>query len=74
MNNAEAREVANRARTARAAARATRLAPTIKEPQADGVTTLQGIAAALNAREVPTPWGRGSWQASQVRRLLARLG
>jgi hypothetical protein len=36
--------------------------------------TLQGIAAALNARKVPTPRGRGEWQAQQVRRVLARLG
>ena len=69
----EATRTARAVRVARADARATDLAPLIAEPRASGVTTLQGIAAALNARKVPTPRGRGEWQAQQVRRVLARL-
>jgi ABC-type hemin transport system ATPase subunit len=40
---------------------------------ASGVTTLQGIAAALNERQIPTASGNGQWQAVQVARVLARL-
>jgi hypothetical protein len=69
----EAARTARAVRTARADARAADLAPLIAELRASGVTTLQGIAAALNARKVPTPRGRGKWQGSQVRRVLARL-
>ena len=54
-------------------ARATDLAPTIAELQAARTTTLQGIAAALNARGVPTPRGQGQWHPMQVRRVLARM-
>jgi hypothetical protein len=61
------------ARTARADERAATLAPIIKAIQAEGITSLNGIAEALNERRVTTPRGRGHWQATQVRRLLARL-
>jgi hypothetical protein len=73
MNNAKAREVGLKVRAARAVSRALDLAPTIKELQESGVTTLRGIAAALNERGIPTSRGKGRWQASQVRRLMARL-
>ena len=49
------------------------LAPTIAELQAAGVTSLNGIAEALNARGVLTPAGSDHWYASQVARLLKRL-
>jgi hypothetical protein len=49
------------------------LAPIIAELRAAGITSLTGIAAALEARGVPTPAGSGHWRAVQVRRLLARL-
>jgi hypothetical protein len=49
------------------------IAPTIAELQAAGVTSLRGIAAALNERGIPTASGTGEWQAVQVRRVLARL-
>jgi hypothetical protein len=39
-----------------------------------GVTSLAGIAAALNERGIPTASGQGTWQAVQVSRVLARLG
>jgi uncharacterized MAPEG superfamily protein len=38
---------------------------------AAGVTTLKGIAAALNARGVHTVRG-GQWHPTQVKRILAR--
>jgi hypothetical protein len=49
------------------------LAPIVRELQANGVTSLNGIAAALNARGVPTPAGSGRWHPAQVARLLKRL-
>jgi hypothetical protein len=48
-----------RARTARADARAGRLAPIVKELQAAGARSLWAIAAGLNARGVRTPRGVG---------------
>jgi hypothetical protein len=70
MNNTKAREVGRKVRMARAVSRALDLAPTIEELQESGVTTLRGIAAALNERGIPTSHGKGQWQASQVRRLM----
>jgi hypothetical protein len=61
---------AGRARANRTAAE---LAPVIAELQAAGITSLSGIAAALNARGVRTPWGHRHWHSSQVASLLARL-
>jgi hypothetical protein len=58
---------------ARADERAAKLAPIIKALRAKGVTSLSGIAAALNKRRIRTPRGVGQWQATQVRRVLARL-
>jgi hypothetical protein len=45
----------------------------MKAIQAEGITSLNGIAEALNKRRVPTPRDRGRWHATQVGRLLARL-
>jgi DNA invertase Pin-like site-specific DNA recombinase len=64
----KARALGCKALTARADARAV-----VAEPQASGVTTLRGIAAAFNARGIQTPRGVGEWQAGSVRQLLARL-
>ena len=61
------------ARIARADERAAKLAPLVKELQAAGVTSLNGIATALNARGVPTPRGRDRWHPNQVARVLKRL-
>jgi hypothetical protein len=41
--------------------------------QAAGVTSLRGIAKALNERGVPTATGKGKWEAMQVGRVLGRL-
>jgi hypothetical protein len=47
-----------RAHQARADERATKVAPVVKELQATGITSLNGPAAALNARRIRTPAGR----------------
>jgi putative DNA-invertase from lambdoid prophage Rac len=60
-------------RTARANARASEVAGTIKDIQASGVTTLLGIAAELNRHGIPTATGCGKWCGTRVRRVLARL-
>lgn len=44
----------------------------ISDVQSTGVTSLKGIADALNARGIPTARG-GQWQAVQVQRVLKRL-
>jgi DNA invertase Pin-like site-specific DNA recombinase len=46
--------------------------PIVEEIRATGVTTLKGIAEALNARGVQTFRAGGRWDATTVRRLLAR--
>lgn len=56
----------------RVASRAADLAPTIRELQAAGNTTLRALAARLNALGITTARG-GSWDQTQVRRLLARV-
>lgn len=68
---AKGRETSIQVRQERAQRRAAELSPIIAEVQASGATTLQAIAAALNARGIPTARG-GSWSAVQVQRVLAR--
>jgi hypothetical protein len=68
-----ARRASAEARQARADARAAELAPVIAELQSAGVMTLEGIAAALDERGIPTPSGHRHWHAMQVARLLKRL-
>jgi len=70
---AKGRQAGCDARAARAAARAADLAATVKSLQTAGITSLAGIAAALNERGIPTASGQGIWQAVQVSRVLARL-
>jgi hypothetical protein len=65
--------IAAKARTARAVAKAVDLAPIIAELRASGITSLNNIASALDARAVPTPAGHDHWHAMQVARLLKRL-
>jgi hypothetical protein len=50
-----------------------KLAPILKELQAAGVTSLRGIAVALNERGIPTATGYGRWHHVQVGKVLARL-
>jgi hypothetical protein len=72
-NGAFFSRVSLEARKARANRAAADLAPIIAELRAVGITSLTGIASALEERGVPTPAGSGHWRAVQVRRLLARL-
>jgi hypothetical protein len=65
--------VSNEARQTRADKRAAKLAPSLKELQAAGVTSLRGIAGALNKRGIPTATGHGRWHHVQVGKVLARL-
>ncbi|TXN05314.1 resolvase [Methylobacterium sp. WL103] len=58
-------------RQGEAATRKVDLLPVIEDIRASGITTANGIAAALNDRGVPTARG-GAWQAVQVQRVLAR--
>jgi hypothetical protein len=56
---------------ARADAHARDVLPVIEDVRASGITSLKGIAGALNRRGILTPQ-RGKWTATSVRRLLAR--
>lgn len=51
---------------------ALRAVPMIDKLQRDGITSLRGIARALNARGMTTARG-GTWTATAVRRTLARV-
>ncbi len=53
-----------------AVARSLRLV--IKEIAAEGITSIRGVAEALNKRGIETPRG-GRWHPTSVARLLARL-
>ncbi len=59
-------------RQARASGRATDLTPIIAALQAQSVTTLAGLAAALTERGIPTARGSSKWSPMQVSRVLAR--
>jgi hypothetical protein len=72
--SAKARATAMRVRQERATQRAEDIAPTIKELQASGATSLRAIAAALNEKNIPTARGEGEWTATQVMRVLERIG
>ncbi len=69
-----ARRAAHEVRQVRANERAASLAAVVSELQAAGITSLNGIAEALNARGILTPAGSDRWYAVQVSRLLRRLG
>ena len=49
------------------------VAPIIKEIRGAGITSLEGIAQALQARGIPTARG-GRWRAQTVRNVLLRKG
>ncbi len=68
----EARTMGRSVIAKRAANKAADYAPVIRALQAAGVTSLRGIAAALNDRGIPTANGSGTWQAVQVSRVLSR--
>ena len=59
-------------RSAKAADRASDLAPIVADIRAAGASSLREIAAGLNGRGVTAPRG-GEWSAAQVRGLLAKI-
>jgi len=68
---AQASRNAVASRMAKADQFASNVLPVVHDIRRAGVTTLQGLADALNARGIPTARG-GAWYASTVRNLLAR--
>ncbi len=66
-------ELAVKALKANAEERAAGLAATFAELKAEGVTSANRMAAALNDREYATPRG-GKWTARSVLNVLERLG
>jgi DNA invertase Pin-like site-specific DNA recombinase len=52
---------------------ASRVLPVIVDIRAGGTSSLEGIAAELNARGILTP-RRGAWYPASVKRVLARVG
>jgi DNA invertase Pin-like site-specific DNA recombinase len=71
-NPEEAVKACLKARQERATAYATKLAPVVKRIQKAGVTSLRGIASALNATGWKTPNGK-EFQAQSVKDLLNRI-
>ena len=69
LNQAQAKGAA--ANGAQADRHAANILPIIREIQAAGITTLKGIAEALNARGIRTARG-GRWHNSTVRNALVR--
>jgi DNA invertase Pin-like site-specific DNA recombinase len=67
----EASKLGVAARQANADRFAANVLPIIKEIQASGVTTLRGVAHALDARGIPTARGM-SWSAEAVSNVLKR--
>ena len=60
-------------RSNRSLARASEVGEVLTSLKAGGVTSLKGLAGALNDRSIPAPRG-GTWCAGQVRRVIARAG
>ena len=54
-------------------ARAEALVPILARLDPDGTASLNALARALAAENVPTPSGRGAWTPTAVARLRARL-
>ncbi|WP_018044891.1 recombinase family protein [Methylobacterium sp. 88A] len=71
-NLREAQSAGNAAWSAAAQVRRANVLPIIEQVRAAGVTTLAGIASALNARGVTTARG-GAWSATQVGRVTAAM-
>jgi DNA invertase Pin-like site-specific DNA recombinase len=71
INLADAQQLGRAAGRAAADQFAANVLPIVRQMQAAGVTTLQAIADALNARSIHTARG-GAWHTSTVRNLLKR--
>ena len=65
-------EAMSKARTKKYQAYKKTVMPIIKEIQASGVKTLQGIANGLSDRKIKTAFGKDKWHPSQVKNLLER--
>jgi hypothetical protein len=70
-NLAVASKLGNAGNKAAADRFAQNVAPVIRDIRASGITSLRAIAAALNARGIPTARG-GQWNATQVMSVLRR--
>lgn len=57
---------------AKATQRAGDLRVLVEQVIADGHASYRAIAAELNARQIPTPRGDGTWQATTVSRVMKR--
>ena len=66
----EDRAKAIEAKKAKARKRASGIISIINEIREGGVSSLGGIAKALNQKDIPTVRGGGQWQATQVKRVL----
>jgi DNA invertase Pin-like site-specific DNA recombinase len=71
VNATEAAALGRRIQTAEADRFAANVLPVIATLQSAGITDLRGLAAALNARGIPTARG-GQWHVSNVRNIIAR--
>jgi DNA invertase Pin-like site-specific DNA recombinase len=69
-----AARVARQARTANADAHAEDVLPYIEAARRAGCVSLGELARALTARGIETPAGGQQWNASQVRRVINRVG
>lgn len=69
---AETRAMGTAAKSARAKARASDLVLTLTFLQASGITSLGGLAQALNERSIPAARG-GTWSPMQVSRVLKMM-
>jgi len=72
--NADTARNASEARTVRFHANAVDKLPLLKRYDPDGSMSLRAIADIFNRYGVKTVSGRGTWSASSVRRLKAKLG
>jgi hypothetical protein len=68
----KARAAARQQLSAQANGRAARLLPIIEELHVVGITSMRGIAAALDERGFSTARG-GAWSPAQVQRLMKRI-
>jgi DNA invertase Pin-like site-specific DNA recombinase len=71
-NLAVARAAAAEARRAQGQQSAELVRPHIEELRRSGVTTLRGLADALNTRQVPSP-AAGAWHPASVQRMVKRI-
>ena len=70
-NNSTVQALGAAANKANAERFAANILPIIREIQASGVTTLRGVARALNARGVPSARG-APWSETAVSNILKR--